>query len=125
MNRRLTDLHLAAPGLMLGALATAASPAPREGSPDAEIGRTYLLAGQAGEAIAHLRTAVAECDLFDAPVQHVRAARDLGRALEKKGDTAGACEAYGKVLAQWGHAKPRSVTADEARARVKALGCKL
>jgi hypothetical protein len=47
----------------------------------------------------------------------------LGEALEQTGDKAGACEAYGVVLDRWDHAKPRSVTVDKARARVKALGC--
>ena len=94
------------------------------GSPDAELGRINLLSGNVDEAIVPLKRAVAACDLYDAPVEHVRAALDLGRALEKKGDPAGACEAYGKVLAQWGNAKPRSVTADAAGARVKALACK-
>jgi eukaryotic-like serine/threonine-protein kinase len=103
------------------------SPAPAlsrpAGSPEAAAGHVYLLAGQVDEAIVHLRRAVAQCDLFLAPRDHVRAALDLGRALERKGDDAGACGAYGEVLARWGHASPRSVTADEARLRVKALAC--
>ncbi len=95
----------------------------RIGSPEADAGRVYLLAGRVDEAVDHLRRAVAQCDLFTSTLDHVRAELNLGRALELKGDRAGACEAYGKVLAQWGHAKPRSVTADEARARSKALRC--
>jgi hypothetical protein len=45
------------------------------------------------------------------------------QALETKKDTEGACAAYKVVLDRWGHAKPRSVTADQARERAKALGC--
>jgi eukaryotic-like serine/threonine-protein kinase len=95
----------------------------RVGSPEADYGRVLLLAGHVDEAIEHLKRAVATCDLFTSTLDHVRAELDLGRALAQKGDKPGACEAYGKVLAQWGHAKPRSVTADAARARSKALGC--
>jgi eukaryotic-like serine/threonine-protein kinase len=75
------------------------------------------------EAIEHLRRAVATCDIFYSTIDHVRAALNLGRALEQKGDLHAACDAYEKVLAQWGKAKPRSVTADAARSRVKAIGC--
>ena len=95
----------------------------RIGSPEADLGRVYLLAGRLDEAVDHLRRAVAACNQFDSTLDHVRAALNLGRALELKGDPRGACEAYGKVLAQWGNAKPRSVTADEARKRVNALAC--
>jgi serine/threonine-protein kinase len=93
------------------------------GLPDAAVGHAYLLAGKPHQALPYLRRAVGACADFDAPLAHTRAALDLGEALEATRDKAGACEAYGKVLARWGHAKPRSVTADKARARSKALGC--
>ena len=95
----------------------------RQGSPEADLGRVYLLAGQVDQAVEHLTRAVATCDVYTSTLDHVRAALNLGSALELKGETKGACDAYGKVLAQWGHAKPKSVTADAARARSKALGC--
>jgi serine/threonine-protein kinase len=95
----------------------------RIGSPEADLGRVYLLAGDTRLAIGHLTRAVAGCDVYQSTIDHVRAALNLGRALEQTGDTKGACDAYGKVLAQWGHAKPKSVTADAARDRSKALGC--
>ncbi|MFI5302094.1 MAG: hypothetical protein ACHREM_28720, partial [Polyangiales bacterium] len=47
----------------------------------------------------------------------------VGRAREAKGDNPDACEAYARVLARWGKATPRSVSADEARARSTALKC--
>jgi tetratricopeptide (TPR) repeat protein len=100
-------------------------PACRLGSPLAATGRLHLLTGKLDEAIASLRAATASCDLYDSTIDHVRASLDLGRALEQKGDKIGACEAYGAVLARWGHAKPKSVTADAARARAKVLGCAL
>jgi serine/threonine-protein kinase len=95
----------------------------RNGSPEAYLGRVYLLAGRIDQAIDHLQRAVASCDIFTSTLDHVRAVLDLGRALEQKGELMAACEAYGTVLARWGHAKPRSVTADAARARSKALAC--
>jgi len=95
----------------------------RNGSPEADVGRLSLLAGRVDEAIPHLQRAEAACDIFTSTLDHLRATLDLGRALEQKGDRAGACDAYGKVLARWGRAKPRSVTADEARRGAKRLGC--
>ena len=94
------------------------------GIPDAAIGHVYLLAGKPDVALPYLRRAVAACADFDAPLTHTRAALDLGIALEAAADTPGACAAYAKVLARWGKAKPRSVTADLARARATKLGCR-
>jgi serine/threonine-protein kinase len=96
---------------------------PDSGIPDGDIGRTYLLAGKVDDAIPYLQRAVANCGVFTSPFAHVHAARDLGSALEQKGDVQGACAAYAQVLARWGHAKPRSITADDARARRAALHC--
>jgi tetratricopeptide (TPR) repeat protein len=93
------------------------------GIPDAEIGRTYLLAGKADTAIVHLTRAVATCTAFRHPFAHTQAALHLGEAFESKGDAASACSAYAKVIARWGQAKPRSISAERARARSKALGC--
>lgn len=95
----------------------------RLGSPEADAGRVYLLAGRVDEAIEHLRRAVAQCDVFVSTIDHVRAELNLGRALEQKGDRTTACDAYGQVLAQWGHAKPRSVTAEAAVEGVRRLHC--
>jgi hypothetical protein len=49
----------------------------------------------------------------------------LARTHEEQGDKAGACAGYATVLREWGHAKPHSVTADEARAHATKLGCAL
>ncbi len=90
------------------------------------LGRVQLQAGHPAEAIDALRAAVASCTSLDNPVAYVRAWHDLGVALAARdaaGNRAAACDAYGQVLARWGHAKPRSITADDARARSKALGC--
>jgi tetratricopeptide (TPR) repeat protein len=93
------------------------------GIPDAEVGRTYLLAGQPEPAIRHLTKAVATCGAFRHPFAHTQAALHLGEALESTGDVTGACAAYEKVVARWGHAKPRSISAERASARSKALAC--
>jgi serine/threonine-protein kinase len=56
-------------------------------------------------------------------LHRLRALYILGRAREAKGDTPGACAEYARILARWGHAIPRSVTADETRAHASALHC--
>jgi serine/threonine-protein kinase len=91
--------------------------------PDAGLGRMYLLLGRAGEALPYLRRAAQGCNGLDDPFGYVRAAVPLGEALEKTGDREGACRAYQGVIDQWGKATPRSVTAEQARARAKAAGC--
>jgi serine/threonine-protein kinase len=93
------------------------------GLPDASVGHAYLLAGKPAEAVPFLRRAAAACADLDDVLTHTRALLELGQALQATGDKEGACGAYGKVLARWGHAKPRSVTADAARAATRALGC--
>jgi tetratricopeptide (TPR) repeat protein len=88
------------------------------------MGRTALLAGDVDRAIDWLKQASGTCYTSESPVLFAQRARlDLGQAYEQKGDPAAACETYAKVVAQWGHAKPRSVTAEQAKARMKALHC--
>jgi len=88
------------------------------------VGRVDRLAGDLDRAVANLRGAVRTCFSLDLSHYHrLRAAAELGEALEAKGDVGGACEAYGIVLARWGGARPRSVTADLARRRSRALQC--
>ncbi len=89
-------------------------------SPDGHIGHAYLLAGHAAEAVPYLKRAATSC-YVGIPRMHARL--ELGQALEATGDTPGACAAYRTVLERWGHAKPRSVTAEKARERTKALRC--
>jgi serine/threonine-protein kinase len=88
------------------------------------VGRVYRLAGRRAEAIEALRRGLATCTLLSEPFAHTRAALELGLALEASGDRAGACSAYAVPLERWGHARPRSVTAEAARARRAALGCR-
>jgi serine/threonine-protein kinase len=90
---------------------------------DADVGRTFLLAGRADEAVAWLERYTKSCSLLYEVIPQTRAQLWLGKAREAKGDTAGACAAYRVVIERWGKAKPKSVTADAARERVKALRC--
>jgi serine/threonine-protein kinase len=89
---------------------------------DGYVGRTYLLAGRASDALPYLKRAAGQCALYW-PIEQTRATFDLGDALAKTGDVPGACDAFARVLARWGSAKPRSVTADAARSRSRELGC--
>ncbi|HEY8039534.1 MAG TPA: tetratricopeptide repeat protein, partial [Polyangiaceae bacterium] len=96
---------------------------PLVGIPDAQAGHVLVLAGRVTEAVPYLKRAVASCGDMNLPYEHVHAWLDLGRALEQTGDPQGACDAYAQVLARWGHATPRSVSADAARDAVKRLHC--
>jgi serine/threonine-protein kinase len=90
---------------------------------EADVGRVYLLAGQAREAVSWLERATRRCMVLLDPFEYVRAHLLLGQAREAAGDTPGACSAYQGVLDRWGQARPRSVTAERARERARALGC--
>jgi acetylornithine deacetylase/succinyl-diaminopimelate desuccinylase-like protein len=48
----------------------------------------------------------------------------LGEALAALGRRDEACSPLGVVLARWGHARPRSVTAERASALARELGCR-
>jgi serine/threonine-protein kinase len=84
-------------------------------------GRVLLRAGRADDAIPFLRRAAATCS-WSLP-QVLGARLDLADALAQRGDRAGACASYTVVLARWSDAKPRSVTAEAARAAAKKAGC--
>jgi serine/threonine-protein kinase len=86
-------------------------------------GKARWLTGDVEGAIADLEIASHYCLFEENPFVQPRAALLLGSIRESQHDQPAACAAYATVLARWGDAKPRSVTADEARARRKALGC--
>ncbi len=87
-----------------------------------DAGRMYVLARDAEHAVPALERAAHACAQLDVPLQHTQAHLWLGRALELRGDHAGACEAYGVVETRWGHAA-RSVTTRAAKERLRALRC--
>jgi serine/threonine-protein kinase len=89
----------------------------------ADVGRVLLLAGHVDEALKWLEPAASSCFAIDHPIAHTRAQLSLGLARERASDVAGACEAYSRVLARWGKSKPRSVSADRARERMRVLKC--
>jgi len=89
---------------------------------DGAIGFTYLVAGDVKEALPYLERGAHSCNAVHLPIEHTRANLHLGMALEQRGDVAGACAAYGVVLARWGE-EHRSVSANAARAHRSALHC--
>ncbi len=90
---------------------------------EAAVGRTLMLGGRTDEGLRWLERGAATCRALELPIEHTRAQLWLGLAREAKGDKAGACAAYQVVQARWGKAKPRSVTAEKAAARLIGLGC--
>jgi serine/threonine-protein kinase len=89
---------------------------------DGVVGRTYLLAGRAAEALPTLEYAAKSCLASDEAFLSVQTFAHLGAARDQTGDKAGACQAYGEVVRHWGTS--RSVTAKDAKTRMKALGCR-
>jgi serine/threonine protein kinase/Flp pilus assembly protein TadD len=90
---------------------------------DAAVGHAFLLGGRTADALASLNRATSKCRVLTLPVEHTRAHLWLGLAREASGDKEGACAAYRVVRDRWGKAKPRSVTAEKAGERQRALGC--
>jgi len=90
---------------------------------ESDSGRALLLGGRVDEAIPRLEKSVRSCRGLTTALAKTRSAYFLGLAREAKGDQDGACDAYGAVVARWGHARPRSVTAERAAARRTALHC--
>jgi serine/threonine-protein kinase len=82
-----------------------------------------LLAGKPEQALPLLQMAANDCEVQRSPIAITRASYLLGLAHEAKGEKAAACAAYGKVIARWGKARPRSVTARAAKEHARVLGC--
>jgi serine/threonine-protein kinase len=88
------------------------------------IGHALVLSGDVDKALPWLNRAAHICFSHRGdPFAQMRARLEFGQALEQKGDAKGACAAYGLITAQWGKATPRSVTAEQAKQRMKALRC--
>jgi tetratricopeptide (TPR) repeat protein len=95
---------------------------------DAELGKTYALAGKHDEALAPLRAVTGACIALGSPIPQTRSFYFLGMALEGKGDLEGARKAYQTVIDRWGGAHVtgegkalKSRTAEEAKKRLKLL----
>jgi eukaryotic-like serine/threonine-protein kinase len=88
--------------------------------------RVLFLAGRVDVARRPLENLARTCSLELANTPGwARAHLYLGEIEENQGHKAAACDHYAKVIGRWGHAKPRSVTADDARMHAKALACLL
>jgi tetratricopeptide (TPR) repeat protein len=100
-------------------------PVPRGATIDLEasarLGHVYATAERWAESLDPLHVAARSCSGLTWGRDQVLSLYELGLALEHTGDRVGAREAYGSVVQRWGGAKPRSVTSEAARARLKAV----
>jgi serine/threonine-protein kinase len=88
----------------------------------AATGKTYALAGKADDALPYLERVTRSCSALKNPALQTRSFYFLGMAYETKGDLEGAKKAYKAVVDRWGAAKPRSTTAEKAKAQLARLG---
>ena len=103
------------------------------GRAEAIRGHLLLLSGRLDDAIAPLTKGAGACETLPAGGPYgwqglqvftfMHSHLWLGEALEAKGDAAGACAKYAVVTERWKSAKPRSVTLEKAKARMRALHC--
>jgi serine/threonine-protein kinase len=91
--------------------------------PEGAMGRIHLLTDDLAGALPLLHHAADGCFALEDPFTTVRSRFWLGLALEKTGDTKGACDAYAFVIERWGGRTPRSVTGEEAKKHRLALKC--
>ena len=77
--------------------------------PDGALGRLYLLAGRAAEALPYLQTAVRSCGALTNPLGDTRAHLDLAQAYAALGQNAAACTELQVVGGRWGRAAPALV----------------
>ncbi len=83
-----------------------------------------MLAGRPGPIRSLFEVTMKGCHVVnDDPVYPILNNFYLGLYEEQQGNRDPACAQYAKVLERWGHAKPRSVIADDARAHATKLGC--
>jgi len=88
---------------------------------DLRMGRCHALAGESKRAIAPLQRLTRSCEVLAQPMLVIHAHYFLGLALEQTDDLEAARKAYATVVKYWGKARPTSMTAEKARARLDAL----
>ena len=88
----------------------------------ASVGHVFAKAGDLERAVPYLKRAVAGCYPMNGFTYLMRARLELGDALVALGHPDEARPHYQAIIDRWGDAKPRSVTADAARAALKKLG---
>ncbi len=94
-----------------------------QGMITALAGHVQLLAKNLDAASDLLERGASACTALDEPVLYVHARYDLAAAREARGGKDAACDGYREVVARWGSATPHAVTADRAKARMRALRC--
>jgi serine/threonine protein kinase/tetratricopeptide (TPR) repeat protein len=87
------------------------------------VGPAYLLGGRVEDAVTWLEGVTKSCLLLQFPMEHTHGSAWLGLSRAQQGDQAAACSAYRTVVERWGGARPKSVTAEKVKERMKALGC--
>jgi serine/threonine-protein kinase len=87
------------------------------------LGEVYRLAGDLDRALEILEPLTHWCIALKRPFHTIWARFSLGQTYEARGERDRACAAYESVLSAWRNARPRSTTADAARAKVAALAC--
>jgi serine/threonine-protein kinase len=85
------------------------------------FGLAFARAGSYATALPLLRDATRACRSVGDRLAQTQALFYLGQALEQAGDLAEARRAYEAVVTAWGKARPASVTAGKARARLSSL----
>jgi eukaryotic-like serine/threonine-protein kinase len=90
---------------------------------DESTGRALWVGGHRAEALPYLERTFKSCNQLEIVMSAMRTNLLYGQALEAAGDHERACEVYGTITRRWGEAKPRSVTAEEARRHAQWLGC--
>lgn len=88
---------------------------------DEEMGRVYLMAGRAKDALPLLERASRSCSYFKA-IEYGHARLLYAEALEATGRVRDACLAYRRLLDLWGRDR-RSISAGTARSRIRQLKC--
>jgi serine/threonine-protein kinase len=86
------------------------------------VGALFLRAGDVDRAIPYLRRGAGTCFMMNSVWTAMHARFLLADALVAKGERDEPRALYRSILDRWSAAKPRSVTADAIRARLKALG---
>jgi hypothetical protein len=90
---------------------------------DGLVGRVYLVAGRAADAVPLLERATKQCKVLDDPFTQVESFGWLGAAREATGDKSGACAAYGELVRRWKTA-PQARSLRDAKGKLASLGCR-